>query len=124
MLTPIRGMAYEGTGAGMSKQNAFLARIEDRVQREKRDTQRWTRQLMGDIYAIALNSELGLGAERLEAVNMKAAALFDEYAADWNKEMNDTDDAEAARGMLDAKLKQIYGAKFVPWEERYEGMRP
>ncbi len=108
----------------MSKQNAFLARIEARVQREKRDTQRWTRQLMGDIYAIALNSELGLGAERLEAVNMKAAALFDEYAADWNKEMNDTDDAEAARGMLDAKLKQIYGAKFVPWEERYEGMRP
>ena len=108
----------------MSKQNAFLARIEDRVQREKRDTQRWTRQLMGDIYAIALNSELGLGAERLESVNMKAAALFDEYAADWNKEMNDTDDTEAARGMLDAKLKQIYGAKFVPWEERYEGMRP
>jgi hypothetical protein len=106
------------------KQNAFLAKVEARIQREKMYTQRWTRQLMGDIFAIALNSELGLGAERLEAVNLKVAALFDEYAGDWNKEINDTDDAEAARDILDKKLKQIYGAKFVPWEERYEGMKP
>lgn len=104
----------------MSKQNAFLARIEARINREKMETQRFTRQLMADLVAVALNTEFGLGADRLEQFNNKLAALFDEYAGAWNDEMDDTKDAEYARDKLDAKLKQIYGDKFVPWAERYD----
>lgn len=98
------------------KRNAFLDKIETRIEREKLEAQRFTRQLMADLLAIALNSEMGIGAERLEQINKKWAALFDEYATLWN---SDTPDAEYSRETLDRKLKQIYGDKFVPWEDRY-----
>ena len=100
----------------MAKHNAFLERIKREKEQACLETQQFTRQLMVDLISIALNTELGIGAERLEQINLKLAALFDEYAVIWKE---DTIDTEYSRSTLDAKLKQIYGDRFMPWEERY-----
>lgn len=98
------------------KKSSFLARIEAQKQAEKLETHRFTRQLMVDLSFIALNSELGLGAERLKKYANRLEAVYGEYADLWN---SDDQDTEYSREKLDEKLKQIFGDDFHPWTIRY-----
>ena len=100
----------------MSKQNSFLARIEARKEAEKLQTLRFTRQVMMDCMAIALNDVCGFGADRIKKVVDAVSENYCEFADIVNA---DTADQEYAWAKMDRKLSQICGEYFVPWEERY-----
>jgi hypothetical protein len=104
----------------MAKQSGFLPKIEARHQRELEEaelnTLRFTRQVMSDATAIALNDVLGLGADRIKKV---LDAISENYSDIADLVNNDTDDQEYSWSALDRKLKQICGEYFVPFEERY-----
>lgn len=98
------------------KKNAFLDRMEREKQAAMLQTHRFTRQLMCDLAFIALNRRFGLGAKRLTEFANDLQVLYAEYADLWN---GDTADTEYSRAALDAKLRQIFGDDFHPWEVRY-----
>lgn len=100
----------------MSGKNALLQRIEREKTAAALEAHRFTRQLMCDLSFIALNRCFGFGPKRLTEFANALRDLFDEYADLWN---GDTYDTEYSRAALDAKLKQIFGPDFHPWEHRY-----
>ena len=102
------------------KQSGFLAKIEARHQRELEEaelnTLRFTRQVMMDCTAIALNEKCGFGPERIKAIMDAVSETYSEFADLINA---DTDDQDYSWTKLDKKLKQICGPYFMPFEERY-----
>ena len=102
------------------KQSGFLAKIEARHQRELEEaelnTLRFTRQVMMDCTAIALNEKCGFGPERIKAIMDAVSENYSEFADLINA---DTDDQDYSWSKLDKKLKQICGPYFSPFEERY-----
>ena len=98
------------------KKNTFLDRMEREKQAAMLQTHRFTRQLMVDLAFIALNRCFGFGPKRLAEFANALRELFDEYADLWN---GDTADTEYSRAALDAKLRQIFGPDFHPWDVRY-----
>lgn len=102
------------------KQSGYLTKIESRHQRELAEveltTHRFTRQMMVDLSYIALNKAFGFGSERLQKYANALKDVYSEYADLWNADDADT---EYSRATLDAKLKQIFGDDFHPWEVRY-----
>ena len=102
------------------KQSGFLAKIEARHQRELEEaelnTLRFTRQVMMDCTAIALNEKCGFGPERIKAIMDAVSENYSEFADLINA---DTDDQDYSWTKLDKKLKQICGPYFMPFEERY-----
>jgi hypothetical protein len=98
------------------KKNSFIDRMEREKQAAMIQTHRFTRQLMVDLTFIALNKRFGLGAKRLTEFANDLRDLYAEYADLWN---GDTADTEYSRAALDAKLQQIFGPDFHPWDMRY-----
>ena len=102
------------------KQSGFLAKIEARHRRELEEaeinTLRFTRQLMMDCTAIALNEKCGFGPERIKTIMDAVAENYAQFADLINA---DTDDQDYSWTKLDKKLKQICGPYFMPFEERY-----
>lgn len=95
------------------------------IQRENRaylkgmaDGKNFMRQLMFDLSCIALNETEGFGYDRISRFADKLIALHDEYAIIFN---GDTKDQEYSKSVLDRRLQQIAGERFIPWEERYDG---
>ena len=77
---------------------------------------KFMRQLMFDLACIALNETEGMGFDRLNRFAEEFTRLHDEFAVIFN---GDTKDQEYSRSVLDRRLQQIAGDKFIPWEERY-----
>ena len=104
----------------MAKQSDWLKRLYAKFEREKQEaelnTLRFTRQVMSDATAIALNDVLGLGADRIKKV---LDAISENYSDIADLVNNDTDDQEYSWSALDRKLKQICGPYFISFEERY-----
>ena len=98
------------------KQSGLMKREAASYMRGIRDGHRFMRQLMFDLSCIALNETEGFGTERINRFCDKLIALHDEYAVIFN---GDSKDQEYSRDVLDRKLRQIAGDKFIPWEERY-----
>lgn len=98
------------------KKNSFLDRMAAKQEAEKLAVLRFTRQLMMDCTAVALNNLYGFGAERIKATMDEIAKVYGDYADMWN---SDTADTEYSREKMDQKLAQICGEYFAPWEERY-----
>ena len=104
----------------MAKQSDWLKRLYAKFEREKQEaelsTLRFTRQVMMDCTAIALNEKCGFGPERIKAIMDAVSENYSEFADLINA---DTDDQDYSWSKLDKKLKQICGPYFVPFEERY-----
>lgn len=104
----------------MAKQSAFLAKIQEKHERELQEvelsTLRFTRQIMMDCVAIALNEKCGFGPERIKTIMDAVAENYAQFADIINA---DTDDRDYSWTKLDKKLKQICGPYFMPFEERY-----
>ena len=101
----------------MAKQSGYLQRIHAQKEAEMKQTYRFARQLMVDMACIALNTEFGFGADRLQRFYDRLMDTYVSYADLWNA---DTKDTVYSREKLDRKLKQILGeSNFTPWEIRY-----
>ena len=100
----------------MAPKSGYLRAIEKAREEGFMTGQHFTRQLCMDQAAIVLNREFGFGADRLQRFNAAMVEMYGTYATIWN---SDSKDVEYSKAAMDAALKQIYGDKFQPWEERY-----
>lgn len=99
--------------------NPMLARIEARHQRDLAFQREFTIQQCCDMMLIAANDAFGFGADRLAKLQETYYAVFTEYAKMAISDGADDPDIEYTRAKVDAKLSQIMGENFVPWEARY-----
>lgn len=101
------------------KVNAYLARQKMRHDMDMRYQREFTIQQCGDMMLIALNDAFGFGADRLHKMEEVYSDVFREYAEMAIADGRDDPSIEYTRAKLDAKLKQIMGEYFRPWEDRY-----
>ena len=98
------------------KQSGLAKREGAAYLRGLRDGRRFMRQLMYDLSCVALNETEGMGYDRLNRFGEALTKLYDEFAVIFN---SDSRDQEYTKSVLDRRLKQIAGDKFIPWEDRY-----
>ena len=101
------------------KTNPMLARLDARHQAELRAQRLFTIQQCADMMLIALNDAFGFGADRLHKLEEAYFAVFEEYAKMAIEDGRSDPDIEYTRAKVDAKLAQIMGEWFRPWDERY-----
>lgn len=101
------------------KPNPMLAKIEARHRIDMAFQRQFTIQQCNDMMLIAANSAFGFGSDRLAKLQETYEAVFHEYADMAIADGADDPDIEYTRAKLDAKLHQILGDRFVPWEDRY-----
>lgn len=101
------------------KVNAYLARQQLRHDIDMRAQREFTIQQCSDMMLIALNEAFGFGADRLKKMEEIYLAVFSEYVRMAIADGKDDPDIEYTRAKLDAKLQQIMGEYFRPWEDRY-----
>ena len=101
------------------KVNPMLAKIQARHELDLRFQREFTIQQCCDMMLIAANDAFGFGADRLAKLQETYYAVFTEYAKLAISDGADDPDIEYTRAKVDAKLAQIMGENFVPWEGRY-----
>lgn len=99
--------------------NPMLARIQLKHDADMRFQREFTIQQCCDMMLIALNDAFGFGADRLKKMEEVYFAVFSEYARMAISDGVDDPSIEYTRAKLDAKLQQIMGEHFRPWEARY-----
>lgn len=99
--------------------NPMLAKIEARHEMDMRYQRLFTIQQCSDMMLIAANAAFGLGSDRLAKLKETYDEVFREYAEMAIADGADDPDIEYTRAKVDAKLKQVLGDRFVPWEDRY-----
>ena len=101
----------------MVGKSGFLRAVDKAREEGFMTGQHFVRQLCMDQAAIVLNREFGFGADRLKKFNDAMVEMYGTYATIWN---GDTKDVEYSKAAMDRALEQIYGDKFMPWDERYK----
>ena len=101
----------------MSKRRSnYLARVQAATRREVSEIQNTHTQMCLDAAMIAANEVFKMGPKRAPAF----AQAFQRTLMDIARmTVNDTRDMEYTKAKLDARLKEICGENFVPWDERY-----
>ena len=100
----------------MGGKNKYLKQLEKARMEGFVLGQHFARQLTLDLSAITLNHDFGFGLERCERFSKAVIDRYGDYSDTFN---SDTKDVEYSKAHMDACLRQIYGEKLVPWEERY-----
>lgn len=100
----------------MAKKNAVSAVIQREVQRlvAQRTIERV--QMCKDAALIAANEALGMGEGRCIAFSEAFDRALNEIVQTC---LEDTEDIEYTKAVIDRKLEQICGKHFAPWEVRY-----
>ena len=96
------------SGLAKRENKAYLAGLRAGI--------RFMRQLMADLLVIVLHDQFRFSRSQIIKALDALTALHDEFAVIFN---GDTKDQEYSRSVLDRRLQQIAGDKFIPWEERY-----
>lgn len=100
----------------MHKNKGTAAVIQREVQRivAQRTIERV--QMCKDAAMIAANEALGMGEGRCVAFSRAFDKALNEIVQTC---LEDTDDIEYTKAVIDRKLKDICGENFQPWESRY-----
>lgn len=101
----------------MGGKNKYLKQLEQAKTEGFMLGQHFARQLSLDLAAITLNHDFGFGSERCERFSKALIERYGNYLDIFN---SDTKDVEYSKAHMDAALRQIYGDKLIPWDERYE----
>lgn len=101
------------------KPNAFLAKVEERMNHNMALQREFTMQQCEDIWLIMLHEDFGFGPARCQ----KAQEKFRETLLDFCKLcVEDGDDDKEivyTKASVDRQLQGALGDAFKPWEERY-----
>ena len=111
----------------MSKPSAFsvqlsltAAKLAAKYEAQREMDFRFLRQFLTDLSQIALEDAFGEESKNMVEPFVKSLQkLHDDFTDIWNA---DSDDVEYSLMTLDRRLKEICGDKFLPQEERYEGI--
>lgn len=100
----------------MGGKNTYLKQLEKARTEGFMLGQHFARQLSLDLAAITLNHDFGFGSDRCERFSKGLIDRYGYYSDIFNA---DTPDTEYSKIRMDESLRQIYGDKLIPWEERY-----
>lgn len=103
----------------MAKKNAFLAKMEEKKEQELSFMRRFTLQQCKDMMLIAANEAFGFGPDRAKVLGDMFDNVFLECAGMAITDSKDDKELWYTKEKVDAKLKEVCGEHFCPWEERY-----
>lgn len=101
----------------MSKrQSNYIARVRAAARKQVTELHGIHTQMCLDAAIVAANEVLDLGPTRVKAF---VEEFSDALMAIAKMGVEDTQDMEFTKTKVDARLKEICGENFVPWDERY-----
>lgn len=103
----------------MKKKNAFLAKMDAKKEQELAFMRRFTLQKCKDMMLIAAHEAFGFGPDRAKVLGDMFDKVFLEYAQMTIAYSRDDKDLWFTKDKVDAKLREVCGENFYPWEERY-----
>lgn len=103
----------------MAKKNAFLTKLESKQEQELAFMRRFTLQQCKDIMLISAHEAFGFGPDRAKVLGDMFDKVFAEYAEMTIADSKDDKELWYTKTKMDAKLKEVCGENFSPWEERY-----
>lgn len=103
----------------MAKKNAFLAKMDAKKEQDLAFMRRFTLQQCKDMMLIAAHEAFGFGPDRAKILGDMFDKVFEEYAEMTIKDSKDDKDIWYTKEKVDAKLREVCGDNFSPWEERY-----
>jgi hypothetical protein len=105
------------------KQNAYLAKMEEKRQLYMEATAAVMKQFMCDTLQIAANEEFGWAAERLGRLIKRWGAVFSKYYPGLNPSSGP--EADVLRDELDRQLKPLCHKdfKWCDFDERYPDLK-
>lgn len=96
--------------------NAYAKKLQQDMKRQMAARQQIAIQMAKDAAMLAAHEVFKMGPGRAPVFS----GVFDEALVEIAQfTVSDTPDMAYTKGKLDARLKEICGAGFVPWEERY-----
>lgn len=110
-------------GVTMAKGSAYLAKLQAKKELEiaeavRRDRE-FTMQWCADAAAIAANEVFRRKGEKIVEFMLKMQETAQEIAHMTLSDAKDDADIEYTKAKIDARLKNILGDAFQPWDERY-----
>lgn len=103
----------------MAKKNAYLAQIQAHVNEQMHFQRKFTTQWCADAAILAANEVFGRRGEKLVEFNNAFVRISHEIADMTLDDARDDRSLEYTKAKLDARLKELLGDAFIPWEERY-----
>ncbi len=101
----------------MSKrQRNYVARVQAAAHKQVAELHMTHTQMCMDAAMIAANEVFGMGPKRAKAFADEFSKALTGIA---QMGVEDTPDMEYTKAKVDARLKEICGENFVPWDERY-----
>lgn len=102
------------------KTNPMLAKLEARHYAELSAARIFAVQQCRDMLAIAANEAFGFGQDRVKLLLDTFDQVFTEYAEMTLQDAKTDKEIWYAKEKLDARLREICGEHFSPWDERYK----
>ena len=93
-------------------------RKKEELQAHDEEIRHFTRVFTLDHVTVALG-RMGFGESKFKEFDRVLTEVFNEYMADYSKDLKDDKSMEYSRACLDRELKQYTGKLFVPEEVRY-----
>ena len=102
------------------KQNHMLAKLDARHQAELSAARIFAVQQCRDMLVIAANEAFGFGPDRVKLLLHTFDKVFTEYAEMTIQDAKTDKEIWYEKDKLDARLREICGEHFAPWDERYK----
>lgn len=100
--------------------NDYMKKIQSRVAQQLHFQRLFTMQWCSDAAMIAANEVFGRRGEKLVEFNNAFVRISHEIAEMTLEDARDDRSLEYTKYKVDAKLKELLGKDFIPWEERYQ----
>ena len=94
----------------------YMQQLTERQEARDRIITMWTTQLTLDVMAGVLNDLYGFGSVRLTRISDEFNNRWPEYLQAISK----NPESDYIRDCIDRQQKQIFGADYLRWEERYD----
>lgn len=102
------------------KKNNFLARMEREKEKALAMRTRFTLQMSLDAALIAAAEVFSLGEKRAKVFMDKFAEVYNDMARMALEDAETDKEIAYTKAKVDARLREICGKYFCPWEERYQ----
>lgn len=102
------------------KKNNFLARMEREKEKSLAMRTRFTLQMSLDAALIAAAEVFSLGEKRAKVFMDKFAEVYNDMARMALEDAETDKEIAYTKAKVDARLREICGKYFCPWEERYQ----
>lgn len=105
----------------MPKPNAYLLKLQAQMDAEMHRQRMFTIQWCADAAVLAANEVFQRKGEKLTEFLNAFVRYSNEIAEMAIADAKDDKSMDFTKGKLDARLQELLGDDFIPWEKRYGG---